>query len=162
TAEILSYSRAKGLFAGIDLSGGVLRPDDDANTAAYGRGATPRTILASRGISAPTQASAFLAALGTPPPPTAVPRTGERPEPSVTTPGSSPQARGTPPERRSTIPSTDDDVRAQAITIRQAIDLMLAGQEAAGGGAVGTAGSASSGGGTVVVDRARLMQLRQQ
>jgi lipid-binding SYLF domain-containing protein len=36
TAEILSYSHAKGLFAGIDLSGGVLRPDVDANTDVYG------------------------------------------------------------------------------------------------------------------------------
>src|SRR5712691_3818918 len=30
-AEMISYSRAQGLFAGIDLSGGVLRPDEDAN-----------------------------------------------------------------------------------------------------------------------------------
>src|SRR5437588_1446684 len=62
-AEILSYSRAHGLFAGIDLSGGVLRPDEDANNNAYGPGASPRTILATREISAPTQAHAFLAAL---------------------------------------------------------------------------------------------------
>ena len=62
-AEILSYSRASGLFAGIDLSGGVLRPDDDANQHAYGMSATARTILASTGISAPTQATAFLNAL---------------------------------------------------------------------------------------------------
>ena len=46
TAEILAYSRAKGLFAGINLSGGVLRPDEDANTSVYGKGASPRTILA--------------------------------------------------------------------------------------------------------------------
>src|SRR5881394_3752108 len=63
-AEILSYSRAQGLFAGIDLSGGVLRPDEDANKNVYGAGASPRTILASREISAPTQASPFLSALG--------------------------------------------------------------------------------------------------
>jgi len=35
-AEILSYSRARGVFAGIDISGGVLSPDKDANTDAYG------------------------------------------------------------------------------------------------------------------------------
>src|SRR5262245_29104997 len=46
TAEIVSYSRAKGLFAGVNLSGGVLRPDEDANKVAYGPNATPRTILA--------------------------------------------------------------------------------------------------------------------
>src|SRR2546428_3616881 len=62
-AEILSYSRAQGLFAGIDLSGGVLRPDEDANQDAYGAGATPRTILASREISAPVEATAFMTAL---------------------------------------------------------------------------------------------------
>src|SRR5437762_10841666 len=63
TAEILAYSRAKGLFAGINLSGGVLRPDEDANRSAYGAGASPTTILAMREMSAPPQASAFLAAL---------------------------------------------------------------------------------------------------
>src|SRR5213593_1728175 len=51
-AEILSYSRAQGLFAGINMSGGVLRPDEDSNKAVYGGGATPATILARREISA--------------------------------------------------------------------------------------------------------------
>lgn len=36
TAEILSYSRARGVFAGIDISGGVLGPDEDSNTDVYG------------------------------------------------------------------------------------------------------------------------------
>src|SRR5919198_533654 len=62
-AEILSYSRAQGLLAGIDLSGGVLRPDDDANKSTYGTGATPASILARREISAPPEADAFLRAL---------------------------------------------------------------------------------------------------
>src|SRR6266581_4434089 len=62
-AEILSYSRAQGLFAGIDLSGGVLRPDEDSNKSIYGAGATPATILARREISAPPEADAFLRAL---------------------------------------------------------------------------------------------------
>ncbi len=35
-AQILSYSRSKGLFAGISLSGAVISPDDDANKALYG------------------------------------------------------------------------------------------------------------------------------
>src|SRR3984893_18407694 len=71
-AEIISYSRAQGLFAGLDLSGGVLRPDEDANADAYGPGASPRTILASRGISAPTEATPFLDALRTGPSATSV------------------------------------------------------------------------------------------
>src|SRR5262249_26971695 len=62
-AEMLAYSHVRGLFAGIDLSGGVLRPDDDANVEVYGARATPRTILATREISAPTEAQAFLTAL---------------------------------------------------------------------------------------------------
>lgn len=45
TAEMLSYSRARGLFAGIDLSGGVLRPDQSANKAFYGHAVSDRDIL---------------------------------------------------------------------------------------------------------------------
>src|SRR4029078_11519390 len=63
SAEILSYSRSKGLFAGINVSGGVLTPDQDVNRATYGPDASPRRILATREISAPTEASAFLRAL---------------------------------------------------------------------------------------------------
>jgi SH3 domain-containing YSC84-like protein 1 len=36
-AEILSYSRARGLFAGISLEGSTIRPDNDANERIYGR-----------------------------------------------------------------------------------------------------------------------------
>jgi lipid-binding SYLF domain-containing protein len=64
TAEILSYSRAKGVFAGVDLSGGSLRPDDAANSHHYGKGADPKTILASR---PPAGAAALIAALPSPP-----------------------------------------------------------------------------------------------
>lgn len=45
SAEILSYSKAHGLFAGIDLSGGVLRPDKDANQDVYGS-STPSDVIA--------------------------------------------------------------------------------------------------------------------
>ena len=62
-AEILTYSRARGLFAGIDLSGGVVRPDDDVNKVVYGPNASVRTILAATEISAPPEAAPFLAAL---------------------------------------------------------------------------------------------------
>ena len=44
-AEILSYSRSHGLFAGISLSGATLRPDGDTNRELYGREATNREIL---------------------------------------------------------------------------------------------------------------------
>jgi lipid-binding SYLF domain-containing protein len=44
-AEILSYSRSRGLFAGISLEGATLRPDTDANRALYGHDTTNREIL---------------------------------------------------------------------------------------------------------------------
>jgi lipid-binding SYLF domain-containing protein len=44
-AEILSYSRSRGLFAGISLEGSTLRPDDDATADVYGRKLTARQIV---------------------------------------------------------------------------------------------------------------------
>ena len=44
-AEILSYSRARGLFACISLQGSTLRPDNDASAEIYGRKITARQIL---------------------------------------------------------------------------------------------------------------------
>jgi SH3 domain-containing YSC84-like protein 1 len=61
-AQILAYSRAKGVFAGINLSGGVLRPDKDANTGAYGT--TPvREVLFEGKAPAPAAAEAFIRTL---------------------------------------------------------------------------------------------------
>jgi lipid-binding SYLF domain-containing protein len=62
-AEILSYSRSQGLFAGIDLTGGVLKPDTDDNENVYGRNITPRDILIKKSVKAPAQADAFMRAL---------------------------------------------------------------------------------------------------
>ncbi len=45
TAEIYSYSRSRGLFAGLSLSGSTLEPDDDANAAYYGKEVRPKAIL---------------------------------------------------------------------------------------------------------------------
>lgn len=44
-AEILSYSRARGLFAGVALDGSVIKIDHDANQSVYGKGVTPRRIF---------------------------------------------------------------------------------------------------------------------
>ena len=64
TAEILSYSRSRGLFAGIDLSGGVLRPDPDATRELYGRSVTDREVLMSKAPAVmPAAARPFIAAL---------------------------------------------------------------------------------------------------
>jgi lipid-binding SYLF domain-containing protein len=52
-AEILSYSRARGLFAGISLEGSTLRPDDDASADVYGRKITAREIVIGGKVSIP-------------------------------------------------------------------------------------------------------------
>lgn len=44
-AEIYSYSRARGLFAGVALDGSVISIDNKSNQRVYGRGVTPRRIL---------------------------------------------------------------------------------------------------------------------
>jgi lipid-binding SYLF domain-containing protein len=44
-SEILSYSRSRGLFAGVSLSGASLRPDNDANAQVYGRKLTARRLV---------------------------------------------------------------------------------------------------------------------
>jgi lipid-binding SYLF domain-containing protein len=44
-AEMLSYSRARGIFAGISLEGATLRPDGETNRELYGHDATNREIL---------------------------------------------------------------------------------------------------------------------
>jgi SH3 domain-containing YSC84-like protein 1 len=44
-AEILSYSRARGVFAGVSLDGATLHPDEDANEALYGHAVTARRII---------------------------------------------------------------------------------------------------------------------
>jgi len=60
-AQILAYSRTQGLFAGIDISGGVLQPDDDDNKALYGN-VSPKEAL--KGATKPPAAvSSFMAAL---------------------------------------------------------------------------------------------------
>ncbi len=64
SAEMLSYSRSQGAFAGIDLSGGVLRPDKDAIARAYGPNVTAReVVLGPQRIAAPTEARPFERAL---------------------------------------------------------------------------------------------------
>lgn len=54
-AEIWSWSRARGLFAGVALDGAVLQIDDAANLEAYGPGTTPRMIIEGRIAEAPSQ-----------------------------------------------------------------------------------------------------------
>ncbi len=62
-AEILSYSRARGLFAGISLSGSTLRPDNDANKNLYGKEVSAKDIVFNRAVPAPASAKVLLATL---------------------------------------------------------------------------------------------------
>ena len=62
-AAIYTYSRSKGLFAGVSLQGAVIVTQSDANRRYYGREVTPETIL-SRKVSPPSGASHLVAALG--------------------------------------------------------------------------------------------------
>lgn len=52
-AEILSYSRSRGLFAGISLEGSTLRPDNDANERVYGRKITAKQIVLGDKVTIP-------------------------------------------------------------------------------------------------------------
>jgi lipid-binding SYLF domain-containing protein len=62
-AEILSYSRAKGLFAGVSLEGSTLRSDGSANEKLYGRKVSAEDIIRSGKVRTPASASALTALL---------------------------------------------------------------------------------------------------
>jgi len=62
-AEMLSYSRSRGIFAGIALEGATLRPDKEADHELYGRELTNREILNGGDIKAPASAAKLERAL---------------------------------------------------------------------------------------------------
>ena len=62
-AEILSYSRAKGVFAGVSLQGSTMRSDDGANKALYGKEISAKEIVREGKVPAPKAASALLGVL---------------------------------------------------------------------------------------------------
>ena len=64
-SEILSYSRARGVFAGVSLEGSTLRPDDDANRKLYGSSASAARIVSEPRRDAPSSAHELIAALQT-------------------------------------------------------------------------------------------------
>jgi SH3 domain-containing YSC84-like protein 1 len=146
-AEILAYSRANGLVAGIDLSGGVLRPDANANRNVYGDSATPRTVLASRALSAPTEAAPFLQALNS------VDAAGGGKSAAAPAAASPPQGRAS----ADVPPTADSDLRVRIVAMQQTLDRLISD---ASSRPVGTSGSSAPE--TIAVDRTRLMQLRQQ
>ena len=62
-AEILSYSRARGLFAGISLAGSTLRPDNGANKNLYGKEVSAKSIVFDKAVPVPDSAKGLLATL---------------------------------------------------------------------------------------------------
>src|SRR5437867_2109449 len=62
-AEILSYSRSRGLFAGVSLEGSTLRPDGSATEKLYGRKLTAKEILREGKAGSPAAAHELIAAL---------------------------------------------------------------------------------------------------
>jgi SH3 domain-containing YSC84-like protein 1 len=61
-AEVLTYSRAKGAFAGLTLNGAAVKEDKDSMSAVYGPDVTERAVLTGK-VQAPAEAHAFLAAV---------------------------------------------------------------------------------------------------
>jgi SH3 domain-containing YSC84-like protein 1 len=62
-AEILSYSRSRGLFAGVSLEGSTLRPDNRANEKLYGRHLSAKEIIRRGKAGAPASAHELLSLL---------------------------------------------------------------------------------------------------
>jgi lipid-binding SYLF domain-containing protein len=62
-SEILTYGRAKGLFAGMSLGGATLDPDDDANKRLYGKPITAREIVRGAGVQSPAGVASLVSLL---------------------------------------------------------------------------------------------------
>jgi SH3 domain-containing YSC84-like protein 1 len=125
-AEVLTYSRARGLFAGISFNGAVIKQDEDATRELYGRMVDFKTILTGS-VQMPQSAEAFVAAIrnaagtdnapplpsrptpvsSTPvnPPPSPTPITAPPPAAPEPTPSSEPAPAATPTPSGSSAPS---------------------------------------------------------
>jgi SH3 domain-containing YSC84-like protein 1 len=62
-AEVLSYSRARGLFAGISLEGSTVRPDNDGNEKVYGKKLEAESIIFKGTVAVPSPAQTMIAYL---------------------------------------------------------------------------------------------------
>ena len=62
-SEILSYSRARGLFAGVSLEGSTIRPDNGDNRRVYGKEISAKEIVLSGGVAAPPAAEQLISTL---------------------------------------------------------------------------------------------------
>ena len=62
-AEILTYTRSRGIFAGVSIEGVVIKRDDDTNEAVYGEPVSARKVLLEEGYAQPAAARGFIEAL---------------------------------------------------------------------------------------------------
>jgi lipid-binding SYLF domain-containing protein len=62
-AEVLTYSRSRGLFAGVSLEGSTLRPDNDANERLYGKKVEAKAIVFRKAVPIPPSAKLLIATL---------------------------------------------------------------------------------------------------
>src|SRR3982075_3682593 len=62
-SEILSYSRARGLFAGVSLEGSTIRPDNGDNRRVYGEKVSARDIVLSKAVAVPPAAEPLISTL---------------------------------------------------------------------------------------------------
>lgn len=62
-AEILSYSRSRGLFAGVSLEGSTIRPDNGDNRRVYGKNIPAKEIVLSGKVAVPPAAEQFISTL---------------------------------------------------------------------------------------------------
>jgi lipid-binding SYLF domain-containing protein len=54
---VLSYTKARGAYAGVSVGGAYIQPDEAANQAFYGKSVTPTDILVRRNVNNPASAS---------------------------------------------------------------------------------------------------------
>ena len=62
-AEVLTYSRSRGLFAGVSLEGSTLRPDNDANERLYGKKVEAKAVVFRKAVPMPPSAKLLIATL---------------------------------------------------------------------------------------------------
>jgi lipid-binding SYLF domain-containing protein len=94
TADIVSFSRSRGLFAGIALDGGVINPSGDFNQAFYGQAATPADILVRRAVPANPAGDPLVRRVEA----AAAPAEPAETAPSETEPGETEPAKTEPPQ----------------------------------------------------------------
>lgn len=136
-AEVLTYSRARGLFAGISFNGAVIKQDEDATREIYGRMVDFKSILTGSVVT-PQSAEAFIAAVrqaaGTdtaPPsaPPRSTPASSSSPAapvnpPPAATPAPTPVPEATPATEPAATPTpTPPPTTARGRLKRQAVDV---------------------------------------